>query len=81
MRLVEYENLLGATSGAGSMTPSVPRQLAWFVEYDNVKHYITMPFNLSRKGSSGGVTSNLWVDVVVVSARTGAVIDAFDYSK
>lgn len=81
MRLVEYENLLGTTSRAGSMTPSVPRQLAWFVEYDNVKNAISVPVNLSRKGSSRLATSNLWVDVVVVSARTGAVIDAFDYSE
>jgi hypothetical protein len=79
VRLVEYENQFGVASTAGSVTPEVPRQLAWFAEYDNVRQVISVPPGLSRTRPHGGLTSN-WVDVVVLSARTGAVIDAFDYS-
>jgi hypothetical protein len=78
VRLVSYENRLGKMS-RGVMIPSVPRQLAWFVEYDNVRHAISVPARLGRAAHST-MTSNLWVAVVVISARTGAVIDAFDYS-
>lgn len=81
MRLVEYENQFGTTSPAGMVTPEVPRQLAWLAEYDQVRHVISEPINWSRKAPSSAVTSNSWVDVVVVSARTGVVIDAFDYSE
>lgn len=80
IRLVEYENQLGTTSANGLSVPSVPRQLAWFVEYDHVKHAISLPGAVSGAGTSA-VTSNPWVAVVVVSATTGAVLDAFDYSQ
>ena len=79
VRLVSYENQLGRPSPRGGMIPSVPRQLAWFVEYDNVKHAISVPATFHGKWHSA-VTSNPWVSIVVISARTGAVIDAFDYS-
>ena len=81
MHLVEYENQFGTTSPAGTVTPEVPRQLAWLAEYDKVRHVISVPASWGRKASSSAVTSSSWVDVVVVSARTGTVIDAFDYSE
>lgn len=80
IRLVEYENVLGANSVNGSETPSVPKQLAWFAEYDNVKHAISLPGGVRGAGTSA-VTSNPWIAVVVVSATTGTVLDAFDYSQ
>lgn len=77
IRLVSYENQLGKKSLRGGMIPSVPRQLAWLVEYDNVKHAISLPAKFNGRSA---MTSNPWVAVVVISAKTGAVIDAFDYS-
>ena len=77
LSLVWYQNQFGTQLPNGSESPSVPKQLAWFAEYENVKvgggsrpmHSTTPP-----------VTWNC-AYYVAVSATNGKILDAFDFCQ
>jgi hypothetical protein len=80
LRLVEYENQFGARSPDGREIPSVPRQLAWFAEYDNLPPgVISVPVTLHTT-STLPAERRPWVAIAVVSATTGKILDGFSYS-
>jgi hypothetical protein len=71
--LVKYENEFGATQAVGPDTPSVPAQLAWFAEYDNVPGWRSLPLT-HPAGETRAETCTVYV---VLSAMTGQDLDGF----
>lgn len=77
LKLVMYRNVLGTVHADGSMTPSVPNQLAWYAVYNNVpSNPISGPGNRPTTAvtNAPGTSCNLYV---AVSATTGAKLDAY----
>ena len=72
--LVHYENQFGTEQADGTEVPSVPRQLAWLAEYDDVHSSV-------MSGPAGAIVNPKdWTCTyyVAVSASSAAVLDVFD---
>lgn len=82
MILGTYENLFGTKHASGKETPSVPAQLAWFVQYDVSslpafglpQQYAHSP--APTKQPPKGYSCQIFI---ATNATTGKVIDAFDH--
>lgn len=71
--LVMYENQFGQMNAGQPDTPSVPSQLAWFAEYDNVPSTRSLPLN-HPIGQSSNVICKVYV---AISAASGDSLDGF----
>jgi hypothetical protein len=64
------------------MTPSVPKQLAWVAEYDNIP-ISTLAFSHPGMKTTAAPPPGEMVEsctmVIALSAVTGANLDEFDY--
>lgn len=76
--LAEYENQFGSVGSNGVETPSVPRQPAWIVLYENIPR--------PSMGGPAGVTVQptepadyVCTLIIAVRASDGGYLDAFDY--
>lgn len=74
---VQYQNKFGAQLPSGSESPSAPKQLAWFAEYQGVKvHGGSHPIQSTVSPVTWDCTY-----YVAVSATNGKILDAFDFCR
>jgi hypothetical protein len=75
LRLVEYKNVFGTRHSDGSMTPSVPKQLAWYAVYKDVPpNFLNGPISETKEKLAPGSSCNLYA---VIGAVTPAMIDGY----
>jgi len=77
MLLVWYRNRFGTQLPNGGESPSVPKQLAWFAEYENVK---VDGGSRPMQSTTPPVRWNCTY-YVAVGATNGKILDAFDFCR
>ena len=75
--LVEYQNVFGAAKTGGGMTPSVPRQLAWFATYSGVPD--PLPHSRPAGSTLTFIAPTDCFAYAALSASTGQLLDSFDH--
>lgn len=76
--LVTYENQFGQTNGDGPDAPSVPRQLAWFAEFDGIHSTANLPLG-HPKDENPNVVCTLYIAVSALGKPTS--LDGFSFCK